>query len=71
MAFLEQTSRFRAPVYAGDTLYPKLCVSECIEQNTTGVLVLTVTIHNQEGALVLDGEQRYLVKRKPAGSPTS
>ena len=32
---------------------------------TTGVVAMRVTIHNQDQALVMDGEQRYLLRRKP------
>lgn len=63
-AFIEQSTRFLAPVYAGDTLYPLLTVAELTPQRTTGVLTLKSTIHNQDDALVLDGLQRYLVKRR-------
>jgi len=33
-------------------------------QRTTGVLTLCSTVHNQKGELVLEGEQRYLLKRR-------
>jgi acyl dehydratase len=64
-AFIDQSSRFLAPVYAGDTLYPRLVVAELVPQRTTGVLTMRSTIHNQEGVLVLDGTQRYLLRRRP------
>jgi acyl dehydratase len=57
--------RFLKPVYAGDTLYPRLMVSELKPQRTTGVLTLASTVHNQKGELVLDGVQRYLLKKRP------
>jgi acyl dehydratase len=38
--FIEQSSRFLAPVYVGDTLYCSLTVSELIPGRTTGVLVM-------------------------------
>jgi len=62
IAFLEQSSRFLKPVYAGDTLYPVLTVSEAIPQRTTGILVLAASVHNQRGEQVLAGEHKYLVK---------
>lgn len=65
-AFIEQSSRFLAPVYIGDTLYPLLTVAEIKPQRTTGVLVLAVTIHNQDGVLVMDGTQRYLIRKRAA-----
>lgn len=64
--FIEQSSRFLKPVYVGDTLYPALEVNELKPQRTTGVLGLKSTVHNQRGELVLDGQQRFLLKRRPA-----
>jgi acyl dehydratase len=66
IAFLEQSSRFLAPVYAGDTLYPSLVISELQPKTTTGVLTVDATVHNQDGTLVMDGMHRYLLKRRPA-----
>lgn len=65
VAFLEQSSKFLAPVYAEDTLYPWLEVAQLLPGRTTGVAVLKVTVHNQDEILVLDGEQRFLVRRRP------
>jgi acyl dehydratase len=65
-AFIEQSSRFLAPVYAGDTLYAALEVTELSPNRTTGVIGLRSTVHNQRGELVMDGLQRYLVRRRPA-----
>lgn len=62
VGFIEQSSRFLKPVYAGDTLYPKLVISELTPQRTTGVMTLDMTIHNQKGELVLDGWHRYLLR---------
>jgi acyl dehydratase len=62
--FLEQTTRFLAPVYAGDTLYPLLEVIELKPQNTTGVVTLRSTIHNQDDVLVLDGTQKFLIRKR-------
>ena len=64
MAFIEQSSRFLKPVYVGDTLYPMLEVAELKPQRTTGVLTLRSTVHNQAGDLVLDGLQRYLIRKR-------
>ena len=63
--FIEQSSRFLKPVYAGDTLYPRLVVAELTPQRTTGVLTLRSTVHNQRGELVLEGLQRYLLRKRP------
>jgi acyl dehydratase len=64
-AFLEQSSRFLHPVFAGDTLYPCLEVDEITANRTTGVVGLRSTVHNQDGVLVLDGRHRYLLRRRP------
>jgi acyl dehydratase len=65
LGFIEQSSRFLKPVYAGDTLYPRLTVNGLTPQRTTGVLALAVTVHNQKGTLTLDGVQKYLLRRRP------
>ena len=65
MGFIEQSSRFLKPVYCDDTLYPLLEVSEVKEGRTTGTVTLKLTIHNQAGVLVCDGEHKYLVKKRP------
>jgi acyl dehydratase len=64
--FLEQGSRFLAPVYVGDTLYCTLTVSELKPGNTTGVLTLATEVLNQRDERVSDGFQKYLLKKRPA-----
>lgn len=64
VGFIEQSSRFRKPVHAGDTLYPRLVVSDLKSQRTTGVLTLATTVHNQKRELVMEGEQKYLIKKR-------
>lgn len=64
--FLEQSSRFLHPVFVGDTLYGALEVDEVTPQRSTGVIGLRSTVHNQKGVLVMDGRQRYLLRRRPA-----
>ncbi len=65
-AFLEQSSRFLHPVFAGDTVYPALEVDELTPGRTTGVVGLRSTVYNQHGMLVLEGKHRYLLRKKPA-----
>lgn len=65
-AFLEQSSRFLKPVYVGDTLYPSLEVTEVVPGRTTGVLAMRTEIWNQRDELVLDGTQKYLLRKRPA-----
>jgi acyl dehydratase len=62
MGFLEQSSRFLAPVYLGDTLYPELTITDLVRQRTTGVVTLRATVHNQHRTLVLDGTQKFLIR---------
>jgi acyl dehydratase len=65
IGFLDQSSRFRKPVYSGDTLYPALEIVELVPGRSTGVIAMTSTVHNQKAELVMDGAQRYLVRKKP------
>ena len=63
-AFLDQSSRFLAPVFVGDTLYPSLTVTKLEPQNTTGILTMASSVRNQKGVVVLDGTQRYLLRKR-------
>ena len=63
--FIEQSSRFLHPVYAGDTLYSALEVDELTPGRTTGVIGLATTVHTQHGTLAMQGRQRYLLHRRP------
>jgi acyl dehydratase len=63
-AFLDQSSRFLAPVFVGDTLYPSLTVTKLEPQNTTGILTMASSVRNQKGVVVLDGTQRYLLRTR-------
>ena len=67
MGFIEQSSRFLKPVHAGDTLYPRLVVSDLKPQRTTGVLTLASSVHNQNGELVMEGTQKYLIRKRGRG----
>ncbi|HZD26119.1 MAG TPA: MaoC family dehydratase [Alphaproteobacteria bacterium] len=64
IGFIEQSSRFLKGVYNGDTLYPMLEIVDLKPQRSTGVVTLRSTVHNQDGELVMDGEQKYLVRRR-------
>jgi len=65
-AFIEQSSCFLRPVYVGDTLYPSLEVTELVPNRTTGVITLRSEVYNQKRELVLDGLQKYLLRKRPA-----
>ncbi len=64
IGFLEQSSRFVKPVYAGDTIYPALEIVELSPGRTTGVIGLASTVHNQRREIVLEGSQRYLIRKR-------
>lgn len=63
--FIEQSSRFLGMVFVGDSLYVTLQVTEIVPNRSTGVLTLKSTVHNQRGELVMDGLQKYLLKKRP------
>lgn len=65
-AFIEQSSRFLHPVYVGDTLYSSLEVAELTPGRTTGVLTMKSQVLNQKGVCVMDGTQKYLLRKRPA-----
>jgi acyl dehydratase len=64
IGFIEQSSRFLKPVYAGDTVYPLLTVTALTPGRTTGVITVRSTVHNQRRELCMEGEQKYLVRRR-------
>jgi len=51
---LETSAKFKAGVFAGDTLYPGLEVVGLEEQRTTGVMILRTTVYNQRDELCLE-----------------
>ena len=65
VGFLEQSSRFLKPVYAGDTIYPALEVTELLAGRTTGTVTLASTVFNQRRELVLEGMQKFLIRKRP------
>ena len=66
VGFLEQSSRFLTPVFAGDTIYPALEVTGLVPGRSTGVVALRSTVYNQRRELVLEGLQKFLIRRRPA-----
>ncbi len=65
IGFLEQSSRFLKPVFSGDTIYPALEIVELTPGRSTGVIGLASTVHNQRRECVLEGSQRYLIRKRP------
>ncbi|MCE9521961.1 MAG: MaoC family dehydratase [Alphaproteobacteria bacterium] len=64
IGFIEVQAKFLKAVYAGDTLYPALTVTELKAQRTTGVVTMHASVHNQKRELVLDGKHVYLLRLK-------
>jgi acyl dehydratase len=65
VGFLEQSSRFLKPVYTDDTLYPALEVIELTPGRSTGMVMLRSTVFNQRKELVLEGTQKFLIRKRP------
>ena len=61
VAFVEATTRFRAPAFIGDTLKPGHEVVALERKRSAGLLTLRVTLTNQRGETVLEGEHKYLI----------
>jgi len=54
------------------TLFPEdayLEVAALTPQRTTGVVTVAVSVHNQNDDLVLEGEQKYLLKKRNPEAP--
>jgi acyl dehydratase len=68
IAFIEQSSKFLKPVYPGDTLYPMIEIAALTPQQTTGVVTLAASVHNQRDELVLAGEQKLLLRKRGSDS---
>ncbi|NWH09049.1 MAG: MaoC family dehydratase [Alphaproteobacteria bacterium] len=62
MGFVEVRAKFLKGVYPGDTLYPRLTITELKPQRTTGLVTMRASVHNQDGECVLEGEHVYLLK---------
>ena len=65
VAFLEQTTRFLAPAFIGDTLKPNHEVVELQRKRSAGLLTLRVTLTNQRNETILDGQHKYLIAYRP------
>jgi acyl dehydratase len=68
IAFIEQSSRFLKPVFAGDTLYPELTIIGLTPRHTTGVVTIRSAVYNQKDELCLEGEMKLLVKKRQPDS---
>lgn len=61
VAFVEQATRFKGPAFVGDTIKPRHEVIGLERKRSAGLLTLRVTLENQRGELILEGEHRYLI----------
>lgn len=52
--YLEQSLKFKSPVYIGDTCTAKVVVSEILNREK-GIYKLDTEIVNQDGSIVIDG----------------
>src|SRR2546422_620642 len=66
VAFLDQSTRFVAPAFVGDTLKPDHEVIALERKRSGGLVTLKVTLTNQRGELVLEGQHKYLIAYRPA-----
>lgn len=62
IAFTELSAKFLVEVHAGDTLYSALEIVDLKPLDGKGEVTTNVTIHNQDGALVLSGTHKYLLR---------
>ena len=65
VAFLEQTTRFLAPAFIGDTIKPRHEVVALERKRSAGLLTLRVTLTNQRAETILDGRHTYLIAYRP------
>jgi acyl dehydratase len=65
VAFVEQSCRFLAPAFIGDTLRPQHEVVGLERRRSAGLVTLRVTLTNQRGETVLEGQHRYLIAVRP------
>jgi acyl dehydratase len=66
VAFVEQTTRFKGPAFIGDTIKPEHEIVGLERRRSAGLLTLRVTLTNQRGETILEGEHRYLIAYRPA-----
>ncbi len=65
VAFVEQTTRFLGPAFIGDTVKPRHEVVALDRKRSAGLLTLRVTLTNQRGEVILEGQHKYLIAYRP------
>ena len=66
IAFVEQTTRFLRPGLRRRHHHPGHEVVGLERKRSAGLLTLRVTLTNQRGETILDGQHRYLIAYRPA-----
>ena len=64
MGMVEVSGRILQPVYAGETVYPRLEIIELTPQNTTGIITMAADVWNQDSIKVFTGQHKYLIRKK-------
>ncbi|MEN2402552.1 MaoC family dehydratase [Flavobacterium sp. MC2016-06] len=62
IAFSGLSCQFLKEVHSGDTLYSALEIKALVPNGKIGTVIANVTVHNQNGDLVLLGEHQYLLR---------
>ena len=65
VAFVEQTTRFLRPAFIGDTVKPEHEVAALERKRSAGLVTLRVTLTNQRGETILEGQHKYLIAYRP------
>lgn len=60
--FVEQGCKFKAPVFVGDTIYPRVQVEKVWTARDRCYVRLATSIKNQKAEVVLEGFHIYLVR---------
>ena len=74
MASLHWSWDFTGPIFIGDTVTAKLCVAEKRESRSKrdrGIVTLDLELRNQRDEVVQKGQNRLMVKRRPAEGATA
>jgi acyl dehydratase len=66
VAFVEQSMRFLKPAFVGDTIKPRHEIVGLDRKSSAGLMTLKVTLTNQRGETVLEGQHKYLIAYRPA-----
>jgi acyl dehydratase len=65
----DQSSRFLRGADPGDTLRAAFWVEAIEPESATGLIALGITVHNQRRELLMEGIQRWRLRRRNPGPP--